>query len=648
MTDFELVERDGLARLGRLATPHGPIETPALLPVVHPDPARQAASPRWMRETFGLGAVITSAYITWRSPPLQAIARERGIHGLLDFDGPIMTDSGAFQQHAYGSVEITPQESLDFQEAIGSDIATVLDVFTEPEAPREQAAEGLELTLERARAARAGRKGLLAVPVQGGAHPELRARSAEAASRIGDILAVGGVVPLLEQYRFVELVQAVAAARPHLAPDRAVHLFGAGHPMTFALGALLGVDLFDSSAYIKFARRGALLLADGTVPLTGVRERICECALCRERPLTDLGELSVGDREVHLARHNLLTSAEEMARVRQAIRDGTLWELVERRATAHPALRAALRSLLATPELFLPTEPDRRRAFREVSAESLLRPSVIGFRRRVEEYRARRTTARLLPAVPLRPEYLSWIPREDQEGRPLEWVARTPMGEVPVELLETYPVGPFLGVTEFESPRRAFPVAALRALLEADPSLGTDRGSRWQADWDRVQIRALLEWRYGPEIAGRLELSRLKVGRSRRTQRVRWIESEGRPLWVVGNDGQAHPTYGGAEWLLASAPGLVPRVTVHPDAAEFVAAGRSLFSKFVVRADPALRVEMTAPLVDPSDRLLAVGRLLLAPNEMGRMSRGVAVRITGHARSPPDLELEPEPLPLDG
>ncbi|EQD44884.1 Queuine/other tRNA-ribosyltransferase, partial [mine drainage metagenome] len=129
-----------------------------------------------------------------------------------------MTDSGAFQQHAYGSVEITPEQSLGFQEAIGSDIATVLDVFTEPEAPWDTAAEGLELTLERARHARAGRRGLLAVPVQGGAHADLRARSATAASEIGDVLAVGGVVPLLEQYRLVELVQAVAAARPYLGP----------------------------------------------------------------------------------------------------------------------------------------------------------------------------------------------------------------------------------------------------------------------------------------------------------------------------------------------------------------------------------------------------------------------------------------------
>ena len=64
MIDFELLDRDGLARRGRFTTPHGPIETPALLPVVHPDPARQPVAPEEMRTRLGIGAVITSAYIT--------------------------------------------------------------------------------------------------------------------------------------------------------------------------------------------------------------------------------------------------------------------------------------------------------------------------------------------------------------------------------------------------------------------------------------------------------------------------------------------------------------------------------------------------------------------------------------------------------
>ncbi len=200
MGAFEVLERDGLARRGRLETPHGPIETPALLPVVHPDPSRQPVPPAEMRTRLGVRAVIASAYITWRTPPLREVAERQGIHGLLQFDGPIMTDSGAFQQHAYGSVEVGPEEILAFQNTIGSDIATVLDRFTEPESDHEEAEAALTLTQERATAARSQREGLLAVPVQGGSHADLRARSAAGASAVADVLAVGGVVPLFEQY----------------------------------------------------------------------------------------------------------------------------------------------------------------------------------------------------------------------------------------------------------------------------------------------------------------------------------------------------------------------------------------------------------------------------------------------------------------
>ncbi|MGI0156684.1 MAG: tRNA guanosine(15) transglycosylase TgtA, partial [Thermoplasmata archaeon] len=342
MPGFEVLDRDGLARRGRLDTPHGPIETPALLPVVHPDPTRQPVSPEEMRARLGVRAVIASAYITWRTPPLRAVAERDGIHALLRFDGPIMTDSGAFQQHAYGSIEVGPEEILTFQNAIGSDIATVLDRFTEPDADRADAEAAVATTLLRASSARANRTGLLAVPVQGGAHDDLRSRSAEGASEHADVLAVGGVVPLLEQYRFPELARVLAAARPELNPGAAVHLFGTGHPMTFAFAALWGVDLFDSSAYHKFARRGSLLFPEGSVAIDDLREQVCRCFLCAEMPLTEVARRPWEERERRIAFHNLLTSAEEVGRVRQAIRDGMLWELAERRATGHPALRAGL------------------------------------------------------------------------------------------------------------------------------------------------------------------------------------------------------------------------------------------------------------------------------------------------------------------
>jgi 7-cyano-7-deazaguanine tRNA-ribosyltransferase len=652
LTDFELLERDGLARLGRLGTPHGPIDTPALLPVVHPDPERQPVPPEEFRRRLGLGAVITSSYITWRTPPLRAIAEERGIHGLIGFSGPVMTDSGAFQQHAYGSVEVGPEEILQFQDQIGSDIATILDVFTEPDASHDAAEAALRTTLDRARAGRAARSGLLAVPVQGGAHADLRAASAGAASELGDVLAVGGVVPLLEQYRFVELVRQLVAARPSLTPAAPVHLFGAGHPMTFAFAALFGVDLVDSSAYQKFARRGRLLLPEGTVAVDDLTEPTCRCFLCAEMALPLVARLPAPERERRLASHNLLTSAEEMARVRQAIRDGTLWELAERRAVAHPSLRAGLEEARRHPEIFLPTEPESRRAFREVDRSSRDRPAVVRFRRHLDAFRETRTPAREVGRIGLRPEYLQHLPLADRQGNPIHWQMRTPLGLVPVELSDLYPVGPYLGVEEFVDPARHHPPRAVREEVAAVLGDEVDLTRDWTDEWTRLQVTTLLAWQFGAAAADALAPG-LRGERSRRSGRLRAISREGVPWFVVGTDGVAHPTYRGAERLREVLPAGDHRVVVHADAVPFVRAGRTLFSRFVVHADPHLVPGATALLVDPADELIAIGRLLLAPHEMGRLARGVAVRVTAHRSRPIPAEdaneadaVAPDPPPL--
>jgi len=649
VTEFELLERDGLARLGRFDTPHGRIETPALLPVVHPDPTRQPCPASELRERFGVRALITSAYITWRTPPLREIAERDGIHTLLRFDGAVMTDSGAFQQHAYGSVEVGPEEILAFQDRVGSDIATVLDVFTEPEASHEEAEAALRVTIERTRAARASRTGLLATPVQGGPFADLRARAAAVASEGGDVLAVGGVVPLLEQYRFRELADVLSAVRSSLNPGAAVHLFGTGHPMTFAFAALHGVDLFDSSAYHKFARRGKLLFPEGTVPIETVRESICRCSLCSKTPLELLATMPPREREPHLALHNLLVSFEEVARVRQAIRDGTLWELVERRAAGHPALRAGLREATSRPETFWPAEPESRRAFREVSTESLARPSVVRFVGRVRAFVADRPLGFEIAPVALRPEYLSRIPTHDRAGRTICWSSTTPLGPVPLELTELYPVGPFLGLHEFESARARRPPTEVSRELRGRPDLDADLDRDWTEEWTARQLLALLDWQFGRTVALGLA-PEVRGERSRRTGRLRKLVRGGSPAFVIGDDGLPRPTFRGAELLHAHlAPGRF-RVVATDDAVPFVREGRSLFSKFVASADPALVPGSSTLLVDGSDELLASGRLLLAPHEMARLRRGVAVRVTAHRARPdasddesPEAELPPWP-----
>jgi 7-cyano-7-deazaguanine tRNA-ribosyltransferase len=637
MGEFELLDRDGLARIGRLSTPHGPIATPALLPVVHPDPARQPVAPKELRRRFGLGAVITSSYIIWRTPPLAALAEERGVHGLIDFDGPVMTDSGAFQQHAYGHVEVTDEQILTFQGRIGTDIATVLDVFTEPDAKRETVERDVRETAERATRARARRTGLLAVPVQGGLDPELRRASAAAASSTGDVLAVGGVVPLMERYRFADLARVLIAARPSLAPEGVVHLFGTGHPMTFAFAALFGVDLFDSSAYLKFARRGMLMFPEGSVALDGIEEPICHCSLCDKVPLREVRTLGPPEREQRLAEHNLLVCAEEVARVRQAIRDGTLWELAERRSTGHPALTAGMRVAVRGARVFLPTEPESRRTFRSTVATTGIRPSVIRFLARLDSFKSGRGPYRELPFVPLTTVALRGLPSATTDGVAIYWQVPRPVGPVPIELADVYPVGCYLAPEEFDA-RPDGP-----SLDEALEGLSVDRDRDWTEVWTARQVDALLAWRYGPDLASTLRSVGVVGRRSPRTGRLRRIDRDGTILFHVGAEGIARPTFEGAKLLHVHLPHPSERIVVAPDAVPFVREGRSLFSRFVAGGDRRLVPGASAMLVDESDLLLAVGRLVLAPSEMGRMARGVAVRVTGHARgeAPPEAE-EPD------
>jgi 7-cyano-7-deazaguanine tRNA-ribosyltransferase len=628
MAEFELRERDGLARIGRLPTPHGTIETPALLPVVHPDPERQSVSPSEIRRRFGLSALITSAYITWRTPALHEAAEAKGIHGLLGFDGPVMTDSGAFQQHAYGRIEVSDEAIFSFQRRIGSDIATVLDVFVEPDAPLEEAERGVTTTTERAKKARSLSNGLLAVPVQGGLHTSLRFRSATEASETGDVLAVGGVVPLMEQYRFADLARVLLGCRAGLSPAAAVHLFGTGHPMTFAFAALYGVDLFDSSSYHKFARRGALMFPEGTVPIEEIREPVCRCALCEKIPLTEVARLPQAEREVKIAEHNLLQCAQEVSQVRQAIRDGTLWELAERRAGAHPALQAGLRTTVRGTRAFMATEPESRPSFRTVAATSSLRPAVIRFLAHLVRYRAGKGPYRSRPRVDLLPAPLAQVPSATRAGEAIFWECPTPIGPVPLELLELYPVGCYLGIEEFESRvDRENPPVEVEG-LDTDPSVDSVPA------WTARHTLAILEWVHGRESAEAIVGSGVVGLRSARTGRLRVLERSGERMFTVGNDGIPRPTWLGGQLLhgLRAFPAM--RIIADADAAPFVAEGGSLFSKFVRGGDSSLVPGSSALVVDEEDHLLGVGRLVLAPPEMGRIARAVAVRVVAHARHP--------------
>ncbi|MDM7911794.1 MAG: tRNA guanosine(15) transglycosylase TgtA [Methanotrichaceae archaeon] len=278
---FEILHKDLGGRIGRLATPHGTIETPVLMPVVNPHlqiiPALELAE-------MGATMMITNSYIIHQDRDLKARALESGLHSLFGFEGPIMTDSGAFQLSVYGSVDVSPLEILEFQQAISSDICVPLDIPTPPDVSRERAESELEETEKRLAEARSKGVGdsLLAGPIQGSTYLDLRERTAQHLRDLEfDVYPVGAVVPLMEAYRFRDLVEVVTAAKKGLGSGAPVHLFGAGHPMIFALAAAMGCDLFDSAAYALYARQGRYLTPRGTWRLEEMKYLPCPAQSAR-------------------------------------------------------------------------------------------------------------------------------------------------------------------------------------------------------------------------------------------------------------------------------------------------------------------------------------------------------------------------------
>ena len=206
---FEIKAKDMRGRVGVLKTNHGDIKTPNLMPVIHP--RKQTINVK----DYGADIVITNAYLIYKDEDLKKRALDVGLHELINFDGPIMTDSGSFQLSVYGDVDITNKEVIEFQEAIGTDIGTSLDIPTGPYVDREKAEEDLEITLERAKEAISFVKDndyemKINSVVQGSTYPDLREYCATELTKLdADLYPIGAVVPLMEMYHYRDLVDAV-------------------------------------------------------------------------------------------------------------------------------------------------------------------------------------------------------------------------------------------------------------------------------------------------------------------------------------------------------------------------------------------------------------------------------------------------------
>ncbi|MDG6222418.1 MAG: tRNA guanosine(15) transglycosylase TgtA [Candidatus Bathyarchaeota archaeon] len=381
---FEIINKDLLGRIGKFETKSGKIETPLLFPVINP--GIQPIPPKKLQKEFGCEALITNAYIINKN--FKEIAVEKGLHEFLDFDGSIMTDSGAYQLLIYKGVETTPKEIVQFQEAIDTDIATILDIPTGWGVSKEYAKYTVQETIKRAKALKKmkSREELAWVgPVQGGQYLDLVAKSAKAMGKLPfQVHALGSPTPVMEQYKFDVLVDMIATAKMNLPPDRPLHLFGAGHPFMFALAVALGCDLFDSAAYALFARKDRYLTDSGTARLSELEYFPCSCPVCTKTDPQTVRALPNDERHRLLAEHNLHVSFGELQRIKQAVTDGRLWEHMEMRAYGHPSLLQALKKVKIYRKYIEKHSPvNKKGGVFLYSSLSLARPEVVRYQQRL-------------------------------------------------------------------------------------------------------------------------------------------------------------------------------------------------------------------------------------------------------------------------
>jgi 7-cyano-7-deazaguanine tRNA-ribosyltransferase len=456
---FEVKEGDLWGRIGVLRLPRARLETPALLPVVHP--LRQEIPASELR-AMGFEAVITNAYIIYRQ---KGADFSGDVHELLGFQGIVATDSGGYQLLRYGGVQARPEEMASFQASLRSDIAVILDTPTRASWGRRKAEESVQRTLEAARKTVPyfDRGPLWVGAIQGGRHLDLVRSCCRALVKMGfKMLALGGPVEVMEGYDFVSLFRMMVAARRGAPPSIPLHLFGAGLPLTIPLAVALGFDTFDSASYMLYAKQGRYMTQQGVLRLERVRDLPCPCPICSSYTPEELR------RDVRaLARHNLYVLAACLREVKESIHEGRLWELVFARARAHPQLWQAARLLAGLSRSFeLDTPLTKPRALFFTSPPDERRPEVLRYGRNLlRDYeppsRKRLVIVPFPPDAPLiRSRLLKLLGEQGLLPPDVTLCAfSTPFGPIPVELSELYPLSQH--VTTHDP---AFVRAALRLL----------------------------------------------------------------------------------------------------------------------------------------------------------------------------------------
>lgn len=362
---FELLATDGAARVGRLTTAHGIVETPVFM-AVGTQATVKGLTPQQLQD-IGVSMLLGNTYHLALRPGDEVIAEVGGLHRFMSWDRPILTDSGGYQvyslaanlkitdesalfrSHIDGSLlELSPEKAVRIQENLGSDIAMCLDECPPHDAGADKMKDAVRRTVlwaKRCREAHSRPDQALFAIVQGGTDCKLREECCLALQE-HDFpgYALGGFSVGEPTEQMVRALEPAAACLP---ADRPRYLMGVGRPEDIVAAVAGGIDMFDCVLPTRNGRNAFAFTAAGPVRLRNAchkrdsapLESSCQCYTCRNFSRAYLHHLFQADEMLGptlLSLHNLAYYAKLMADIRQAIREQRYGDYVRSRLTSRP------------------------------------------------------------------------------------------------------------------------------------------------------------------------------------------------------------------------------------------------------------------------------------------------------------------------
>ena len=357
---YELIKTDGKARLGKLHTNHGTFDTPMFMPVGTLANVKTLV-PEELKE-MNSGVILSNTYHLWLRPGEDIVEKAGGLHKFMNYDGPILTDSGGFQvfslaknkkditeegvhfkSHIDGSkLFLTPEKSIEIQNKLDSDIAMSFDECPPASADYKYLKNSVERTLRWAKRGKDAfnnpNQSLFGI-VQGGPIEDLRRFSAEETVKMDfDGYSVGGVANDGESKE--DMYKAIDYSIPYLPEDKPRYLMGVGEPIDILEGVERGIDMFDCVLPTRIARHGNVFTHHGRVNMRNAKfkedftpiEEGCDCYTCKHYTRAYIRHLLVAGEQLAgrlLSIHNIRFLIKETEDIRDAIKEDRFKEYKE-------------------------------------------------------------------------------------------------------------------------------------------------------------------------------------------------------------------------------------------------------------------------------------------------------------------------------